>query len=230
MFEPIAQRRIYRQIAEAIEAQIDAGRFPAGSLLPPERDLAQQLSVSRASVREALIALEVQGRVSVKVGNGVTVLTEPSRRQAPPVSEWPEVGPLEVAQARRIVEGETAALAARRASDADIAVLAEHLKSLKQEHRFRGKGHPADRAFHLKIADMSGNQALAQIVANLWQQRASKLFEQFEQRYVTSALYEDASHDHRKILDAIRARDSRAARAAMRAHLDRILKVYSRLM
>src|SRR5580658_4283455 len=69
--EPV---RLYRQIAALISDRIDEGSFPVGSLLPAERDLAEQLGVSRTSVREALIALEVSGKVSVRVGHGVQVL------------------------------------------------------------------------------------------------------------------------------------------------------------
>src|SRR5947207_8651478 len=70
----IEPTRLYRQIANLLSERIDDGYFPAGSLLPPERDLAQQLGVSRTSVREALIALEVTGKVSIRVGHGVQIL------------------------------------------------------------------------------------------------------------------------------------------------------------
>src|ERR1700761_3154471 len=107
----IESRRLYRQIAELIGGYIDSGHYPPGTLLPAERELAQQLGVSRASVREALIALEVEGRVSVKVGNGVTVLDAP-RADAdgavaspePSRAYWSDVGPLELLDARILVE------------------------------------------------------------------------------------------------------------------------------
>src|SRR5438034_11600799 len=73
-FQSIEPRRLYRQIAEQIRALIRSGEFVAGSRLPPERDLAKQLGVSRPSVREALIALEVEGLVEVKIGSGIYVL------------------------------------------------------------------------------------------------------------------------------------------------------------
>ena len=73
-FQSIEPRRLYRQIADQIRALIKSGEFPAGSRLPPERDLARQLGVSRPSVREALIALEVEGMVEVRIGSGIYVL------------------------------------------------------------------------------------------------------------------------------------------------------------
>jgi DNA-binding FadR family transcriptional regulator len=73
-FQSIEPRRLYRQIADQIRGLIGSGEFPAGSRLPPERDLARQLGVSRPSVREALIALEVEGLVEVRIGSGIYVM------------------------------------------------------------------------------------------------------------------------------------------------------------
>ena len=72
-FQSIEPRRLYRQIADQIRALIKSGEFTAGARLPPERDLAKQLGVSRPSVREALIALEVEGLVDVRIGSGIYV-------------------------------------------------------------------------------------------------------------------------------------------------------------
>src|SRR5208283_98148 len=72
--QSIEPRRLYRQIADQIRALIRSREFPAGARLPPERDLARQLGVSRPSVREALIALEVEGLVEVRIGSGIYVL------------------------------------------------------------------------------------------------------------------------------------------------------------
>src|SRR5664279_2517815 len=73
-FQSIEPRRLYRQIADQIRTLIRSGEFPAGARLPPERDLAKQLGVSRPSVREALIALEVEGLVEVRIGSGIYIL------------------------------------------------------------------------------------------------------------------------------------------------------------
>jgi len=72
-FKPVESRRLYQQIADQIRDMIERGGFDAGTRLPPERDLAQQLGVSRPSLREALIALDVEGRVEVRSGSGVFV-------------------------------------------------------------------------------------------------------------------------------------------------------------
>src|SRR5512140_3135570 len=106
-FQSIEPRRLYRQIAEQIRTLIKSGEFKAGGRLPPERDLARQLGVSRPSVREALIALEVEGLVEVRIGSGIYVTGLP--RAAPPTeSEQPAAGPFELLRARYVIESECA--------------------------------------------------------------------------------------------------------------------------
>jgi len=113
--QTVEPKRLYRQIAEQLRSLIAGGEFQAGSRLPAERDLASQLGVSRPSVREALIALEVEGWVEVRTGSGVYVLPRngaSAHGAQVPASEW---GPLELLRARRVIEGEIAALAASQA-------------------------------------------------------------------------------------------------------------------
>src|SRR5215217_6961283 len=104
----VESSRLYRQIAEQLRALISAGELSAGARLPAERDLARQLGVSRPSVREALIALEVEGWVEVRTGSGIYV-QPPQQRNGVHAGlngnggEW---GPLQVMQARELVEAE----------------------------------------------------------------------------------------------------------------------------
>src|SRR6478609_7586299 len=116
-FQSIEPRRLYRQIADQIRALIKRGEYAAGSRLPPERDLARQLGVSRPSVREALIALEVEGLVDVRIGSGIYVLARGrnARDEVQAAS-----GPFELLRARWVIEGECAALAAKSAKKAHI--------------------------------------------------------------------------------------------------------------
>src|SRR5579862_7543941 len=110
----IEPRRLYRQIAEQIRGLISSGEYTTGSRLPPERDLARQLRVSRPSVREALIALEVEGLVEVRVGSGIYIRTPfpgVNSQDSPRVAQ--QSGPFEILRARRAIEGECAALAAK---------------------------------------------------------------------------------------------------------------------
>ncbi len=112
-FQSIEPRRLYRQIADQIRTLIAAGEFAAGARLPPERDLARQLGVSRPSVREALIALEVEGLVEVRIGSGIYVLGANGRAQEASVEA--EAGPFELLRARYFIESECAAQAAKAA-------------------------------------------------------------------------------------------------------------------
>src|SRR5580765_2302738 len=105
-FQSIEPRRLYRQIADQIRELIRAGEFVAGARLPPERDLAKQLGVSRPSVREALIALEVEGLVEVRIGSGIYVL---GPEAAPRTRHLSAEGPLETIRARQLIESGLAA-------------------------------------------------------------------------------------------------------------------------
>ena len=146
--------RLYRQIAGQIAALIDNGEFPAGSRLPAERELATLLGVSRTSVREAIISLEIAGRVEVRVGTGIFVRRSRARRarcrrrrptRAP--------GPFELLAARALIEGEIAALAARNAQEGAISprcarrssACATHADDFAQARRRRPRVPRADR-------------------------------------------------------------------------------------
>src|SRR5690349_24165130 len=110
--QAVDSRRLYRQIADQIAALIERGEYAVGARLPPERDLAKQLGVSRPSVREALIALEVEGYVEVRVGSGVYVQGSCAASKA--AETLPEdSGPFELIKARWLIEAECAALAAK---------------------------------------------------------------------------------------------------------------------
>src|SRR6476659_9836086 len=132
----VENRRLYRQIADQIAALIARGEYGAGQRLPPERDLAKQLGVSRPSVREALIALEVEGYVEVRVGSGVYVTgAQPATGAAAKLPA--DSGPFELIKARWLIEGECAALAAKSATRAQIRAIEEALDEMEAE-RDRG--------------------------------------------------------------------------------------------
>ena len=210
--------RLYRKIARQLSDLIAAGEFAPGQCLPAERALAQQLGVSRPSVREALIALEIAGKVTIRVGSGVFV-TEPRPPAELTPSEEGE-GPFELIQARRIIEGETAACAAQEATPAEVAAI----EAAVQEHAQGGlaKANAADRAFHLAIAKANHNGALLAVVQMLWDQGRGAIWKQMEKHFETPSLRAATIKDHRAILQAIVAHDARGARKAMRAHLARV--------
>ena len=227
-FQSIEPRRLYRQIADQIRSLIRSGEFPAGSRLPPERDLAKQLGVSRPSVREALIALEVEGLVEVRIGSGIYVLAVNGRQsETPPQGDEP-AGPFELLRARYVIEAECAALAAKSAKRPQLQAIEAALDEMQREH---DEGHSAlggDRLFHLRVAEATGNGALVHVIKTLWEERTGPLYKQLEQHYDAPGLWEAAMAEHRAVLKAIAAHDAPGARAAMQRHMNMAYKRFSK--
>ncbi len=217
--QSIEPQRLYRQIADQLRALIGRGEFAAGARLPAERDLARQLGVSRPSVREALIALEVEGWVEVRTGSGVYVLDRSQRPAAPiSVTEW---GPLELIRARRVVEGETAALAAVHGKRRDFDAMQRAIDSMEALADRNVMPLEGDRAFHLAIVEASGNTVLIETVQGFWDARKGPLFTRLGGYFETVVSWRRAIAEHVAIRDAIVARDASAARTAMHEHMDK---------
>ena len=223
--QAVDNRRLYRQIADQIAALIERGEYGVGARLPPERDLAKQLGVSRPSLREALIALEVEGYVEVRVGSGVYVVgsqTSESFRALPADS-----GPFELIKARWLIESECAAMAAKSASKAQVRAIEQALERMESQRKRGVMPLDADRLFHLSIADASGNSALALVVKTLWDQRTGALFRRLEHHFDTPELWQHAIREHREVFSAIARHDAAGARAAMRRHMNQAGKRFS---
>lgn len=218
--QAVSSQRLYRQIADQLGELIRRGEFKPGDRLPSERDLSQQFNVSRASVREALIALEIDGLVDVRVGLGVFVNAAPAANSQ--TAQLAEPGPFEVLSARYLVEGETAALAARDGSAKDHARIRETLQLMADEVHASGVGLDADALFHLRIAEASGNGALVHLVHQLWSFRHSAMFRKLDEHFDSPERHHEAIAEHLRVVEAIERRDPDAARAAMVAHLDTV--------
>ncbi|MDB5999849.1 MAG: GntR family transcriptional regulator, partial [Rhizobacter sp.] len=216
----VSTQRLYSQIADQLGDLIRSGEFKPGDRLPSERDLSQQLNVSRASVREALIALEIYGLIVVRVGLGIFVNAAPVLNT--PLTVLAEPGPFEVLAARCLVEGETAALAALNADAQDHARIRETLTMMADEVQGAGTGLSADALFHVRIAEASKNGALVHLVNQLWNFRHSEMFRKLDEHFDSPARHADAIMEHRQLAEAIERRDAPAARAAMEAHLGRV--------
>jgi len=210
-------KRLFQSVAEQIAGLIDEGAFPPGTRLPGERELAERLGVSRVTIREAEIALQAVGRLEIKTGSGVYVSeTQPANRVM-----LPKASAFEVTEARLLIESEAAALAAHNITDEAIA----HLEALIEQMRSgdNDAANEADEAFHLTIAEASNNAAMVHTIKSLWRMR--------EEIPDVKATYEavcvhDAdtrTDEHRAVFEALRARDSAAARSAMREHFHRLI-------
>jgi GntR family transcriptional repressor for pyruvate dehydrogenase complex len=227
-FQTIEPRRLYRQIAEQIRGLIRSGEYSPGVRLPPERDLARQLGVSRPSVREALIALEVEGLVEVRIGSGIYVQRAAAKgngEESPAVHA--EAGPFELLRARHAIEGECAALAAKSAKKAQIAAIDEALVLMQDEFDAGRQPLAGDQVFHIRIAEATGNGALVAVVKMLWDERTGPLYQQLEHHYDSPDLWKAAMAEHRVVVKAIAVHNPAGARAAMRRHLSQAYKRFS---
>lgn len=154
------QSKLYQTVARKLIAAIGDGRYPAGQRIPAERELAQEFGVSRPTVREAIIALEVQGLVEVRMGSGVYVL----RATHEPNQPSDRIGAFELTEARLLFEGEAAALAATEMTDAQFDELDVLIELIDEENRRGVAGEEPDREFHLAIARGTGNGGVARTI------------------------------------------------------------------
>ena len=243
--------RIYSRIADQIAHLIESGEFGSGDLLPPERELARRLGVSRSSVREALIALEVLGHVDVRVGHGVTVLDRrgdaaaangdvmgraaragtwrvDERLGLPELGEDVEIPPFALLSARRLIEPETAQLAACHASEEQIELIRVAFGRNVHDNEHGSVDNLGDRLFHIRIAEASGNAAYAVQIRYLLGHRYGALFRRLQSLYTPDDMPRRSQNEHASVLDAIERRDARSARMTMRQHLDAVIGIFSR--
>jgi DNA-binding FadR family transcriptional regulator len=211
--------RLYDRVAKDVSARIASGEFALGERLPSERELALAHGVSRPTIREAVIALELDGLVEVRKGVGVFVTARSPRGGEAATAD---VGPFELLEARRAIEGEACALAASRIRDDDLNDLERLLHEINYSADVLAS-EDADRRFHLRIAEVTGNSAMHAVVEMLWDTRDRSP----QYRLLTDKAHEagvvPGEDEHAKILDALRSRDVDGARAAMRSHISRVL-------
>ncbi|MEI6418214.1 MAG: FadR/GntR family transcriptional regulator [Sphingomonadales bacterium] len=211
--------RLYQDLARKLMAELASGQYQVGDRLPAERELSLQYNVSRPTVREAVIALEVQGLVDVRVGSGAYVKRLPGKNDIPGFN----ITAIELTEARLLFEAEAAALAATQVTDAQLAEMAALLEAIEQENRDPGGTEKADRAFHLAIAAATRNNAIIEAVERLWDLRALSPESALLHEKARTANIKPVVDEHRVVLEALQARDPAAARNAMRAHLSAVL-------
>jgi DNA-binding FadR family transcriptional regulator len=210
--------RLYERVAKDLASRIGRGDYKIGQRLPSERELAQTYAVSRPTVREALIALELDGLVEVRTGSGVYVTAaKPGKAVAM------DIGPFELLEARRAIESEAAALAAARISDDEIEQLNALLTEMTDAADDTPAAEDADRRFHLLIAATTRNSAMLATVQMLWDARARSPQTQLLDVKAQAAGVTPRIDEHAAILQALKERNPGAARHAMRNHLTRVL-------
>jgi GntR family transcriptional regulator, uxu operon transcriptional repressor len=222
-----ATDRSYVGLAKQIYDLIAADEVGPRGRLPSERTLAGRFGVSRTQVREAIIALEVQGMVEVRVGSGIYVASAPAAR--PAAFDLPRgLGPIETLRARAVIESGIAALAATERKDADLDQIFAALRAMRENMHDKAANERADREFHLAIAQATGNEVLRLVVSAMWDNsRADPLWKKIEEHFHTPALREASQEDHQRIFAAIMARDAAAAQTQMHAHLTRVISEFT---
>ncbi|PWC37649.1 FadR/GntR family transcriptional regulator [Azospirillum sp. TSO35-2] len=215
--------RLYRQISNVLIQFIRDGHFAPGQLLPGERDLAKQLGVSRSSVREALIALEINGWVEIRTGHGVYVRPTLPDGAGGAVEDTADedIGVEALMEARETIEGEIAALAAKNATDAQLQDITRIVERMEVDAAAGDMEtfHEHDQQFHAMIGAMTGNPVFVEITDMLWKKRKTLHYAKFERQYSDSSIIVTMCADHRIILEAIRSRSAGTAKQAMRRHI-----------
>ena len=219
MIDSPARDRLYQALARTLIADLAGGKYSIGDRLPAERELALEHDVSRPTVREAIIALEVQGLVEVRVGSGAYVRCLPGKEEVPGFN----ITGFELTEARMLFEGEAAGLAATQITDEELSELDTLICDIANENAGEGGAEVADRAFHLAIARATRNAAVYEMIERLWDLRRTSPESAHLHALARSANIKPVVDEHSAILTALRARDAAAARAAMRAHLTAVL-------
>ncbi|MYT73194.1 MULTISPECIES: FadR/GntR family transcriptional regulator [unclassified Streptomyces] len=217
-----ARPRLYEQVLGRLRAYVAEGGLRAGDRLPTERDLAARLGVSRASVKQAIVVLEVQGLVEVRHGGG-TYLVRDGLDVAEPVERLVERKKRlpDVLEAREALETKLAELAAERRTETDLAALRSALDLMAEDIGAGGLGVEGDRLFHGAVTAAAHSALLAAFMAEIDGPIAESRNESLRQpRRPGRSLAQ-----HRAILDAIEAGNGRSAAAAMRRHVRAVAKV-----
>jgi GntR family transcriptional repressor for pyruvate dehydrogenase complex len=212
---PVLRARLYEQVAEQITSWIAANGLGVGDRLPPERELASRLGVSRATLSQALVALEVIGVVTVRHGDG-TVLT--GRGRTGPVIDAIRAHAdrlPEIIEARDALESKLAALAASRRTDADLAAIRAALAEMERDIAAGGRGVEADEQFHGAVTLAARSALLANMMEALQDLIKETRIESLSQ----PGRPRESLAGHQRVADAIAAGDPAAAAQAMHDHV-----------
>ncbi|GEP39475.1 GntR family transcriptional regulator [Nocardioides psychrotolerans] len=211
----LTRTRLYEQVAEQITTWIADNGLGAGDRLPPERELATRLGVSRATLSQALVALEVIGVVAVRHGDG-TVVTGPlgATRIVEAIRSHADRLP-EVIETRDALETKIAALAATRRTDDDLARIDDALTAMAADIEAGGRGVEGDERFHGAVTAAAHSLLLARLMDEI----ADLIKETRIESLIQPGRPRDSLAGHQAIADAIRAGDPSAASTAMHAHV-----------
>jgi DNA-binding FadR family transcriptional regulator len=226
MLEPIKTDKLYKLIMERISKLIDEEKLAPGDKLPSERELALSLSVSRASVRQAIVALAAKGLLVMRQGDG-TYISDPGEEKGHILEGFgrflskTQLDPEDILESRILVECEASRLCTIRATDEQISkIKAIHLSKIDADPDESGANTLLNRELHYAIAEGAQNQVLLMFMEVLWNTMEDNMWPLLKKESISK--YErKKSHDqqHEAIVSAICARDGDKAYKAMYAHL-----------
>ncbi|NUP59563.1 MAG: FadR family transcriptional regulator [Pseudarthrobacter sp.] len=219
--ERVTRPRLYEQLVEQILAYIESAQLKPGDLLPAERDLAERLGVSRATLAQALVALEVLGVIDVQHGTGAVLARRPSVASVIKGLREHRSRLPEIVEARSTLEGKLAALAAVRRTDADLKAIDNALDVMAGEISDGDRGAQGDELFHQAITAAAHSPVLAQLMAFI----AEMILETRTESLGQPGRPEQSLASHRKIAEAIRGQDADGAAKAMLAHIELVSDV-----
>ncbi len=218
---PMVKSRLYEQVLERLRAYVAEAGLSAGDKLPAERDLAASLGVSRASVKQAIVVLEVQGLVEARHGGGTylvrdTLDVEPVDQLVERRKRLPEV-----LEAREALETKLAELAAERRTDAELEAIEQALVFMREEIADGDNGVEGDRRFHAAVTAAAHSSLLADFMKTIAAQITESRTESLRQPGRPSR----SLAQHTAIYEAIASGDGKKAAAAMRKHVRTVAKV-----
>jgi GntR family transcriptional repressor for pyruvate dehydrogenase complex len=216
----LVRSRLYEQVAEQITAWIADNGLQPGDRIPPERELAARLGVSRATLSQALVALEVIGVVAVRHGDGTIVTQSRTRRIVEAIRAHADRLP-EIIETRDALETKIAALAAARRTDEDLARIDAALEAMADDIEAGGRGVEGDERFHGAVTAAAHSLLLARLMDEIGDLIKETRIESLSQPDRPKA----SLAGHRAIADAIRAEDPEAASEAMHAHVNLVSDV-----
>lgn len=217
---PVKRQKLTESVAEELRSLISREQFAPGHRLPPERLLAQQMGVSRSSVRDAVARLEVLGHLDVRQGDGIYVCQPSALHLSLPfqglLTRLPQSA-RDLLAFRQLIEPEVAALAAQRADTAQIGALLANLEQQQSAAQRGSKLTDEDSQFHTLVAQMAGNEVVVLVLDTLQQ-----LLHTLRDRVLTGDQPSRTVEQHRAVAQAIADRSPERARQAMARHLDSV--------
>lgn len=217
----VTRPRLYEHLVEQLLAYIESNEMRPGDLLPAERDLAGQLGVSRATLAQALVALEVLGVIDVQHGTGAVLARRPSVAAVIQSLREHQSRLPEIVEARSTLEVKLASLAAVRRTDDDMKAIDSALNVMSEEIKNGDRGTRGDELFHRAVTEAAHSSVMAQMMAFI----AEMILETRMESLGQPGRPEQSLTSHRKIAEAIRNQDADRAAAAMLAHIELVSDV-----